>query len=91
MTPGMRWEYLGAPHSTIDKMGDFNPSQTVGAIKVGPSARLPCPANNVGCESAVTHPQRTDFNPRSGVAWDIFGNGKTVVRAGVGELPASRP
>ena len=36
LTPGIRWEYIGAPHSTINKMGNFDPNQPGGAIQVGP-------------------------------------------------------
>ena len=36
LTPGIRWEYIGSPHSIINKMGNFDPNQPGGAIQVGP-------------------------------------------------------
>ena len=75
---GLRYEYIGAPVVRNNYFGNFNPNvnpATTPAIQqFGPGAPL----------SAEYHAEHRDISPRLGVAWDVRGNGKTVVRAGAG-------
>ena len=74
---GLRYEYYGAPFEKNNYFGNFNPnvnSATTSPIQqVGPGEPF----------SSLYNPDKFDFSPRVGVAWDLTGNGKTVVRSAV--------
>jgi len=81
---GIRWEHFGSPFERHNFLGNFNPNvtgNTPAIQQVGPGAPIPAYFKN----------DWTDFSPRLGVAWDVRGNGKTVIRAGASLLNALQP
>src|ERR1700686_3869970 len=65
---GLRWDLNGALGESDKNGSNFFPDQ--GLVKLGPTfPRL---------YDLDLH----DFGPRAGLAWDIFGNGKTALRIG---------
>lgn len=74
---GLRYEYDGRPYERNNYIANFdpnvNPLTTPAITQVGGSGLPPMFKANW-----------TDFAPRVGIAWDVRGNGKTVVRAGAG-------
>lgn len=74
---GLRYEFKGSPFEVNNYFGGFNPNvnpATTPAVQaVGPGAPIPQYYNN----------NYTEFSPRFGMAWDVQGNGKTVVRGSV--------
>ena len=76
ITPGVRYEYQGPPHDDHNFLGTFDPSVPGGVTQVGPG--LP--------HDKLYNPEKYDFSPRFGFAWDIRGSGKTVFRAGFSRL-----
>jgi hypothetical protein len=67
---GLRYEYSTPPAERHNLLGNFDPN--VGMVQVGKQI------------SSIYNPDHTNFGPRVGFAWDIFGTGRTVLRGGGG-------
>jgi outer membrane receptor protein involved in Fe transport len=88
LSPGLRWEYFGVFHSTKDeKPLDANfyygqGSTVFERIANGGFLRtIDAPGKY---KNHFYLPDYKNFGPRLGLAYDIFGDGKTVFRTGVG-------
>jgi hypothetical protein len=67
---GVRYEFSSVPQEAHNLLGNFDPN--VGMVQVGHQI------------SSLYNPDHKNFGPRAGFAWDIAGNGRTVLRGGGG-------
>jgi hypothetical protein len=67
---GLRYEYSSPMSESNNLEAGFDPN--LGLVQVGKQI------------SSIYNPDRKDFSPRFGLAWDLSGKGTTVVRGGFG-------
>jgi len=67
---GLRYELNTVPADTQNLLGNFDPS--LGLVQAGKQI------------SSIYNGDHNNFAPRLGVAWDVFGTGRTVIRAAAG-------
>ncbi len=70
---GMRWDYLSRPYEAHNQQSAFNVD--TGQVML---------ANQNGISKSIVAQDYHDFGPRLGFAYDLMGDGKTVVRGGFG-------
>ena len=70
---GLRWDYFGVIHELHNRFSAFDPAGAGSLVQVG-SSGLP----------ELYPKDLNNFSPRASFAYDLTGNGKTVLRAGAG-------
>lgn len=95
---GVRYSFFFNPYTTDDQIANFVPELFDPALGNDPcNGLLIAPGTNwcrdAGARGGAEGPNRSlmeqDFNniaPRVGLAWDLFGDGKTAIRSGLGQF-----
>src|SRR5262249_11486710 len=88
ITPGFRWEYFGTPSSSGHEAvldANFYPGEGSGYYqRFANGAFMRARAVQGRYRGHVVVPDRNNFAPRVGLAYDLTGDGRTVLRAGAG-------
>src|SRR5271165_688627 len=71
---GLRYDVTGPIKDSHNLLANYVPTSVSGLVQVGQGIGSPYPTNY------------NNLSPRVGLAWDIFGSGKTVFRSGFGVI-----
>ena len=95
---GVRYSLFLNPYAADNRIMSFDPGVFNPSLGTDPCNGLLEPAGTNWCKEAgllggtvasnrsMVPQDKNNFAPRVGVAWDINGNGKSAIRAGVGEF-----
>ncbi len=71
---GLRYDVTNPIKDSHNLLANYSPNSPSGLVQVGQGIGSPYPTNY------------NNLSPRVGLAWDVFGTGKTVVRSGFGVI-----
>ena len=71
---GLRYDITNPIKDAHNLLANYDPASESGLVQVGQGISSPYPTNH------------NNISPRVGMAWDIFGTGKTVLRSGFGMI-----
>jgi hypothetical protein len=82
---GMRWSRYSPAYAEDDRISNYVPSLFNGKDPLSGLVRAD-QTNTLGLGRSLVRPYNGGYQPRVGIVWDIFGDGRTALRLGFGRF-----